>query len=174
MDDQARVLEQRVEVAPFRRAGQQALERAGGEQDEEQETEGDQPERAEDAGDHDFRQLARQQGDGEGPPGQHQHPQQQRALVAAPDAGDAVLDGEQRVGVLGDVDHREIVGDEGLRQAGEGEGDEQRQRRGGRAGDGDPGETVAVGAEQRQGAEHQRHQRGEDEGEMPEFGNHAQ
>jgi hypothetical protein len=168
------ILQQRIQVAAFRRARQQALEGAGGEQDEEQEAEGDQPERAEHAGDHDFRQLARQHGDGEGPPGQHQHPQQQRALVAAPDAGDAVLDGQQRIGVLGDVDHREIVGDEGLGQAGEGEGDEQRQRRSGRAGDGDPGQTVVVGADQRQGAEHQRDQRGEDEGEMAEFGNHAQ
>ena len=94
--------------------------------------------------------------------------------MAAPDTGDAVLDGEQRVGVLGDVNHREIVGDEGLRQAGEGKGDEQRHGRCGRAGDGNPGQTVGVGADQRQGAEYQGDQGGEDEGEMAEFGNHAQ
>ncbi len=76
--------------------------------------------------------------------------------------------------MLGDVDHREVVGDEGLRQAGEGEGDEQRQRGGRRAGDGDPGLAVGVGADQRQGAEDQRNQAGEDEREMAEFGNHAQ
>ena len=94
--------------------------------------------------------------------------------MATPDAGDAVFDGEQRIGVLGNVDHREVVGDEGLRQAGKGEGDEHRQRGGSRAGDGDPGLAVGVGADHRQGAEDQRNQRSEDEGEMAEFGNHGQ
>ncbi|MPN04570.1 hypothetical protein SDC9_151811 [bioreactor metagenome] len=174
VDDQAGVLQQRIKVAAFGGCGQQAFEGVGGEQDEEQEAETDQAERAEDAGDHGFRQLARQHGDQEGPPGEHQDPQQQRAFVSAPDAGDAVLDGQQRVGVLGDVDHREIVGDEGLGQAGEGEGDQQRHGRGGRAGEGDPGQAVGVGADQRQRAEEQCDQRGKDEGEMAEFGDHAQ
>jgi hypothetical protein len=108
----------------------------------------------------------------ESPPGQHQHPQQQRAFVAAPDAGDAVFDGQQRIGVLGHVDHREVVGDESLRQAGEGEGDEQRQRGGSRAGDGDPGQA-GVGADQRQ-VPRISATSSEDEGEMAEFGNHGQ
>ena len=68
MDDQAEVLEQRIQILAFRRRRQQALERAGSDQDEQQEAEGDQAERAEDAGDHRFRQLARQHGDGERPP----------------------------------------------------------------------------------------------------------
>ena len=37
----------------------------------------------------------------------------------------------------------------------------------------DPQELPSLGAEQRQGAEDQRDQRGEDEGEMAKFGNHA-
>ncbi len=60
MNDQARILQQRVQVATFRRAGQQALEGIGGEQDEEQETGGHQPQRSQHTCHHGFRQLARE------------------------------------------------------------------------------------------------------------------
>ena len=94
--------------------------------------------------------------------------------MAAPHGGDAVLQRQQRIRVLGDIDHREIAGHESLRQAGEGESDEQRQRRGGWTGNGNPGQAVVVGADQGQGAENQGDQRGEDQGEMAEFGDHVQ
>ncbi|TXT30333.1 MAG: hypothetical protein FD131_1758 [Rhodocyclaceae bacterium] len=76
--------------------------------------------------------------------------------------------------MLGNINHGEIIGHEGLRQAGEGESDKQRHGRRGRTGDGNPGHAVLVGADQRQGAEDQGDQRSEDQGEMAEFGNHAQ
>ena len=73
---------------------QQALEGVGGDQDEEQEAEGDQAQRAEYAGHHRVRQLV---ATAWRPPNahqrQHQHPQQQRTFVPAPDGGDAVLAG---------------------------------------------------------------------------------
>ena len=174
MDDQPEILEQRIQILAFRGAGQQAFERAGSDQDEEQEAEGDEAEGAEDAGNHDIGQLARQHGDGEGPPAKHQHPQQQRAFMSAPDGGDAVLDRQQRIRVLGDVEHRKVAGHESLRQAGEGEGDQQRHRRCRRAGQRNPGHPAAVGADQRQRAENEGDQRRQDEGEMAEFGDHAQ
>jgi hypothetical protein len=64
---------------------------------------------------------------------QHQHPQQQRALVAAPDGCDAVLQRQQRVRMLRDIDHREIVLDESRGQAAESDRQQQRLRDGRRA-----------------------------------------
>ena len=51
-------------------------------------------------------------GDGDGPDAEHQHPQEQRALVRTPGRSDAVVQRQLGVGVGRDVEHREIVGGE--------------------------------------------------------------
>ena len=65
---------------------------------------------------------------------QDQHPQQHRAFVVAPGAGDLVEHRLGRVRVGGDVEHREVGDDVGVHQAAEGDGHQQelRQRAHGR------------------------------------------
>ena len=82
--------------------------------------------------------------------------------MPTPDSGDTVLQGQQRVGMLSNVDHGEVVVNEGVGQAGEGEGDQQGECRSRRAGDSHPAHAPVVGAEQRQGAENQGDQGGKD------------
>jgi hypothetical protein len=144
------ILQQRVEVAPLFGARQQSLEGVRGQQDEQQEAGADQTENAEHARDHVIGQLLRAQRNRQRPQHQHQHPQQQRAFVSAPDGSDAVLQRQQRVRMLRDIDHREIVLDEGGGQAAEGDRQQQRLRDGRRTGQRHPWLPATVGAEQRQ------------------------
>ena len=79
---------------------------------------------AEHARHHVIRQAAAEYRHRQHPDREHQHPQQQRAFVAAPHAGDAVLQRQRRVRIRRDVQHREIVGDESVGEAAEGDRDE--------------------------------------------------
>jgi hypothetical protein len=69
--------------------------------------------------------------------------------------------------------HREVVPDEGGREAGEREEDQQelRARRGAR--DGDPACVAARGADERHDALHGGDAEREDQGEVAEFGGHC-
>ena len=69
MDHHARILQQRVQVAAVERGREEALERVGGEQRESEEAGADQAHDAEHARRDLVGQLARAQGDGEGPAG---------------------------------------------------------------------------------------------------------
>ena len=93
--------------------------------------------------------------------------------MAAPDPGDAVLQRQLRVGVLGDIDDGEIVLDEGVGQAGESDGEQHGQRPGGWACQRHPGRCAAVGADQRQDALGQRNTERQDQREVSEFGDHC-
>ena len=94
---------------PSGAAGQQAVERVGREQHEQQEADADQPHHREHARDHGLRQVRAEQRHRQRPQGEHQQPQQQRAFVAAPRGGEPVVQRQRRVGVLRDVQHREVV-----------------------------------------------------------------
>ena len=102
-----------------------------------------------------------------------EHPQQHRAFVVAPHAGDLV---EQRlvdVAVLGDVQHREIRRDIGVHQRREGERDQRELRqRGACAERHQPGVTRAR-APQRHGRLHQRQRQRQDQREMAELDDHG-
>jgi hypothetical protein len=124
VEHHAWILQQRVQVAAVRRRRQQSLEGVGGEQHEAQEADAHQAHHAEDARREILRQAAAEHGNGEHPARQHQYPQQQRALMAAPSRGNAIGGGQLGIGVGGDVHHREIVAVERPRQATEGDGDE--------------------------------------------------
>ncbi len=82
VENQPRVLQQRVQVTPLHRKGRQrAGERAGGEQDEQQKTGADHPHHRQHPG-HDIRRhRPAEHRHRRGPAAQQQHPQQQRALV---------------------------------------------------------------------------------------------
>ena len=174
MDDQAGILQQRIQIAPFRHCRQQTLERVGGKQDEQQEAEGDQTQRAEYPRQHHFRQLPGEDAHAERPPRHHQHPQQQRTFMPAPHGGNAVGHGQQRIRVLRHIHHREIVGGESPGQAQERKRRQQGIGRCRRASQRNPGRMAAMGADQGQGAEQQTDQGRKDEGKMSKFRNHAQ
>ncbi len=173
MKDQAGILQQRVEVAPLLGARQQALEGVRCEQDEEQEAGADQSEDAEYPRHHVIGQLPRQQRDCQRPQHEHQDPEQQGTLMATPDGGDAILQRQQGIRVLGDIEHREVVLHEGGGQAAEGGRQQQRLDDRRRAGKGNPRLPSAVGAEQRQRSLRQRDAQRENEGEGAEFRDHG-
>ena len=173
MEDQAGILQQRVEIAPFCSGRQQAVEGVGGNQNEGQQADADQSQHRQHPRHHDFGQLARSQRYGGGPTGQHQHPQQQGTLVAAPYGGEAIEGRQLRVGMLGDIVHRKIVDEKALRQADEGDGDQQELRLRRRPRQGDPLRLSALGADQRQHALDDGNDKGEDEGKVSEFWGHG-
>ena len=150
---------QRVEVAAFS-APATTLEWVGGEQDEEQEAAADQAQRSEHARATIVSGSSRERQRPGKPPrsasgstataSPRGHPRRRRRGIRWEAA---------RIGVLGNVDHRKSLATKAcVRQAKE-ISDEHRQRGGSRAGDGDPGLAVGVGADHRQGAEDQRNQR---------------
>ena len=114
---------------PSARGGHQARERIRREQQEQQEADGDRAHHREHA-----RDAAPPAGcasssvTARGPAGEHQHPQQQRALVRAPRRGEAVVQRQLRVRMLRDVLDREIAGDEAVGEAAERERDEHELR----------------------------------------------
>ena len=76
-----------------------------------------------------------------------QHPEEHRALVVPPDAGDLVEERLRRMRVLDDVEQREIGDDIGVDERGEGEADEQELRHRRRRGDGRQARVVAERAD---------------------------
>lgn len=68
--------------------------------------------------------------------------------------------------------HREVVVQEGEREAAEGEGDEHELGLRGRSCGPNPGRVTTLRANEREDALYQRHQQPEDQGEVAEFGCH--
>ena len=119
------------------------------------------------------RQVAAEQGDGGAEQRQDQHPQQHRAFVVAPHAGDLV---EQRLGGMRVGPHvldREVGRDVGVRERAEGDGEQRELGQGGGLGDLHQARIAGAGAPGRQRHLHQRHGEREDDGEMSEFDDHA-
>jgi hypothetical protein len=172
VDHHARVLQQRIEVAPIRGRREQALEGVRGEQHEGEETGAHQAEHTEHARGHLVGQVRAEQAHREHPHAEHQTPQQERPLVATPGRGYAVTQRQRAVGVHGYVLHGEIVGGEGIREAAEGEGDEQRLRLRRRPRHPHPRSVAVRRARERQDALHERHDERERQRELAEFGDH--
>ena len=134
MEDKPRILQQRVEIAPFyREIRQRAGERVGGKQDEQQKTDANHPHHRKYAGDDIQRHPLGKQRDGKGPAAHQQHPQQQRAFMRPPGGGDAVPDRQLRVGVTGDVNDGEIIHYKGVDQHQKGAHHEDKQQPGKRS-----------------------------------------
>ena len=171
--DHSRILQQRIQVAAVGGHREQPLERVRGEQHEKQEAEAHEAHHAEHAGDHFVGQVTALERDRERPDREHEHPQQHRALVRAPRRREAVVDRQLRIRIGGDVQHREVADDERVRKAtprGDHEQD-QALRHGPR--ETRPRGNAPRGADDRQGAEDEREQQGEDQREVTEFGNHG-
>ena len=132
MEDEARVLEQRVQFLSVERGGVEARERVRGEQQEGEERRADHPlhgERARQQPVADTVAEARQ------PRAEHredQHPEQHRALVVPPRRGEAVENRLRQVRMARDECDREVAHDEAARQRAERDEDQQPlQLRGG-------------------------------------------
>jgi hypothetical protein len=87
--------------------------------------------------------------------------------MPAPYAGNTVRQGQGRVGMLHHIQHGKIIAHEGMGQAGIGKGREQPQRL--RCGpcQHNPVTAPLVSADEAQQPQHQRHEKGKDEREMP-------
>ncbi len=172
MHHHARVLQERVQVAPVGWGWKKAHEGVRGEQDEQQESGAHQAHDAEHARHHLLRQVAAEKGDAERPHRKHQDPQNHRAFVPAPHSGDPVLQRQRGIGVGGDVGDGEIVRDEGRGEAGEGDRDEYELAAGRGPGRRHPDRLAARRADESKNALSEREAQGEGEGELSELWNH--
>ena len=174
VEGEARVLQQRVQVAPVDGRHREPQEGVRGEQDEGQEGDADR-------GLH--RQHPRLEGRGQLAPNarrrraeerEDQDPEEHRALVVPPDAGELVEPGLGAVRVGVDQRDREVRGQEGPGQRREGEADQQELRRWRRA------RPPPSSLRQPLLRAHQRHHRlqerdaeGQDQREMSELDDHG-
>ncbi len=169
VEGEAGVLQERVEVVAVDRRVREAEERVRGEQDEAEEGDGDRRLDAEDAGAEGGGQVAAPPGDHGAEEGQDEHPEQHRALVVAPGAGEPVDQRLRRVRVERDEPHREVGDREGVHQRREGRGGERELQRRGGDGEAHPVGPAALGADHRNHHLNDGDEEGEDQGEMPEF-----
>ena len=173
MDDEADVLEKGVEVPPDERGGEEAGERVRGEEHEAQEPHRDEAEDAEDPR-RDFRRKAPAScRDGQGPAAQDERPEEEGAFVGAPDGRDSIVNGQERVRVRGDVEHREVVRRERPREAREGEEVEHEEPRRRARSDRHPARVAPHRARERRHREDESGEEREDEREVAELGDHC-
>ena len=119
MDREAGVLQDRIEVASLERRRREALERVRGQENEGEEGEADQALNGERVGAKLRRQRAAEQSDERAEDREDKNPQEHRAFVVSPDAGDLVDRGHRHVRILGDVEHGKVRGQVRVDERGE-------------------------------------------------------
>ena len=173
MEDQPRVLQQRIEVTAILGSRQQAVKRVGREQDEQQQASRHQAQHTDDTGHHGVVQRAGKLSHCNRPTGQHQHPQQQRTFVPTPHRAKTEQRGQLGVGVRRHVLHREVVGVKTPGQRRKRRGHQQKEHLGGGSREQRPLAPSIVGPGKRQRALDHGHAKGQYEGKLPEFGGHG-
>ena len=173
MEGQSRILKDRVQAIAFDGRRIEAQKRVRGEDDEKQEGQAHRTLNGQNPGAEFQRQVVPEDRNGGAIERQNQHPQHHGAFVVSPHAADLV---EQRLGGMGVGDNildREVGHHIGVGQRGEGRGnqDQLQHRRRQRC----PHQRLvaAMGAVERNEELVQRHAGGEDQREMPDFGNHG-
>ncbi len=169
MEHHAGVLQQRIEVAPLHRAGQQTQERIRCEQHEQQQSGADGPHHAEHARDERQWQAAAEASHGHCPQRQHQRPQQHRSLMAAPYRRHAVDQRQRAVRVRRHVKHAEVVVDEGVCQREVGRDQQRAMQEGSGPCKAHPRQHCRAPRHHRQRCQHQRHEHGQDQCEVAQF-----
>ncbi|MCY1237629.1 hypothetical protein D9M72_503340 [compost metagenome] len=172
MEHHARVLQQRIEVAPGHCRRQQAHEGVGGKQQEQQEARADRAHHAQHACHRGQRQLAAVVRHRQRPQCQHQRPQQHRAFMPAPYRCHAVGQRQRAVGVGGDIAHAEVVGDEAPCQRRERQRNQRALHARRRPRHRHPRQPATRGAGQRHHCLRQRDQQRDDQREVPQLGDH--
>ena len=93
--------------------------------------------------------------------------------MGAPHRAEPVVQGEERVRVRGDVEDREVVGDERPSETGE-SGEVEDEEAGGRTRpDRHPARIAPHRPRERNDGQHDRYEQGEDEREVAELGDHG-
>ncbi len=134
MEDQADILQHRIQVATVdREVRQRAGKRIRRQGDKQQETEVNHSHHCQHARDGIHRHAAAEQRDGKRPGAEQQQPQQQRAFMRAPGRGDAVVNRQQGIGVGRHIGHAEIIDDKGMNQYRKGAEDAGEKREAQRA-----------------------------------------
>ncbi len=173
MNREADVLEDGVEVLALHRRQQEARERVGSQKDEGEERRRDPGLDRQDVRLQARRQVTPEQRDERSEEAQDQHPQKHRALVVSPHARHLVEHRLERMGILVDVEDREVGRDmrEGQRREGEGE-EHEAAGRGDRSRLHQPG-VAGARADRRQRRLHQRHRQRQDQRVVTDFDDHA-
>ena len=172
MEGERRVLQDRVEAAALG-LQRDARERVGREGDEQEEGDGDARLHGQHIGTQRGRQIASEEGDGGAEESEDEDPEQHGALVVPPHAGDLVKQRLCRVRVGPHVLDREIRGDVGVCKGSEGEGEQPELGDRGRLGDLHEANVAGARAPKRQRHLHQRHDEGQQDGEMSELDDHG-
>ena len=108
MDGEAEVLQDRIEVTAFDRRRRKPGEGIGRGKDEQEEGGADGALHGEHIGTQGRRQIAAEDGNERAEEGEDEHPQQHRAFVIAPGAGDLVDHRLQRMRIFPHARHREV------------------------------------------------------------------
>lgn len=174
MEGETGILEERVQVRAVRRHARQSRKRVRGEHSERQKTHANYSLHTKNTGAQTIGQCSTKDRDGGAQYRENQYPQHKRAFVIAPDPSEFINQWLCRMAVLVDVQDTEIRGDIRPRQ--------RRKRNGhkpglGKAGDrrgAHQGKVMAMAADKARRRLAQRHDEGENEGEMPDFNNHTE
>ncbi len=173
MQNHARVLQQRVQVAAVGRWRVQSHERVGREQQIGQKKEGQKAQDAHHTGMQVGGQLAALPGHCNGPARKQKRPQQKRTLMRAPGGRDAVLERQVARRVVGHVHDGEVVDHERPRQCQKADQHAQQLPNGCAACHGHPARVVTPGTSQAEEALEQGQLKGNDQGRVAKFRDHG-
>jgi hypothetical protein len=173
MDGEADILQHRGQAVALQRRERHALERIGGNEDEGEEGNADPGLHRQGVRLHPVGEIVAEDGDRRPEQRQDEHPQQHRAFVIAPHARDLEDQRLLRVGVLDDVEEREVGGDVGVHQGCEGDADQQELRHCRRARYRHQPSVARPCPPNRQDALKDGDHRRQDQREMADFGNHC-
>ena len=171
---QAGVLQQRIQIAPIGRNVAQAQKRIGGDQHEQQETDRHQSQNTQHPRYHHLGQLTGKKRHRHHPGAQHHQPQQQRAFVPTPNAGNAVDIGQFGIGMLRHISDGEVIGKKSIGQTAKGECRQQPQRLRAGACQRHPVGAPLLAADHAQNTQRQRHKERQDQRKMTNFRNHGE
>ena len=172
MEDEAGILQQRVQFRAVERHREQALKRVGREQREGKEGDTDHRLHRKNARLQRDAQIVAELRNASAIDRQHQHPQQHGAFVIAPRRRQPIGQRLRKGAVIGDQLDREIGLAEQRHQAAKADGDQQRLQGRRAAPERHQRRIPADRAQHRQRSLRNRHQQGEDQGEMADFGKH--
>ena len=173
MEDEAGILQQRVQLRPVQRRRDQPGERVRREQRKGQERHRDHRLHGQHPGLQAGAQIVTKAGDAGAIQRQHQHPQQHRAFVVAPGGRQPIGQRLAQRTVVGDQRHRKIRLAEQRHQTAEGDGDQHGLARRGSAPERHQRGIPPDGPQHRQHRLGGSDQQGEDQGEMADFGKHG-
>ncbi len=173
MQDHARILQQRIQIAAVGRGGNQPLERIRNRQHEQEKSQADESHHAENPRTHRRGQLAREERDGHHPDGQDQGPEEQGSFMSAPHGRQPIVQRQVGIRISRHVEHGEILVRKRIGQTAEGQGDQEKLPARGGFGDGHKGCVVRRRSPNRQQRLHHGDTQSKNQCEMADLRNHG-